>query len=98
MAAESAMSAEIQSNPPTKPHNHNTKKPKNKTKNKKTPTTTTKNTKNNTKKKRTPWVDSTSGPPARMNANEGKKVIHVTTAAATAPPRNKASGPNGALT
>src|SRR3569623_561212 len=35
-------------------------------------------------KVRAPWVDSTSGPPARMSANEGRKVKQDTTAAAPA--------------
>lgn len=40
------------------------------------------------------WVDSTSGPPARMNRNEGRKVNQVTRPAATAPARNAWWAPN----
>ena len=44
-----------------------------------------------------PWVDSTSGPPAKMKMNDGKNVNHVTSVAASAPARNTASGPSRAL-
>ena len=44
------------------------------------------------------WVDSISGPPAKMKMNEGKKVNQVTRQAAMAPARNSASGPNNCLT
>ena len=46
---------------------------------------------------RSPWVESTSGPPARMKMNDGRDVNHVTSIAASAPLRNSASGPAIAL-
>ena len=47
---------------------------------------------------RSSWVASTSGPPARMKMKEGRKVNQVTSVAATAPPSNRASGPQTCLT
>src|SRR5512144_1119563 len=41
---------------------------------------------------RSPCVDSISGPPARMNRNEGRNVKNVTTLAASAPDQNVESG------
>src|SRR5205814_4429480 len=41
-----------------------------------------------------PCVDSTSGPPARMNRNDGRNVNQVATLAASAPARHRCSGPN----
>ncbi len=46
---------------------------------------------------RSPCVLSTSGPPAKMNRNDGRKVNQVTRTAASAPAKRRASGPNGAL-
>ena len=46
---------------------------------------------------RLPRVDSTHGPPARMKINDGKNVNQVATQAASAAPKNSASGPSTCL-
>ena len=91
------MSAATQSNRPSKPCGHQTWYAKNSARLTITPTTAAVMAVNGAVKFTLPWVDSTSGQPARMKMNEGRKVNQVTSVAAKAPARNNVSGPNAAL-
>ena len=93
-AAATAISAETPSKRPPKPCGHSTCQAKNSARFRITPTTAAVIADSGAVQPSLPWLASTSGPPARMKTNEGKKVKKVTTVAASAPPSSSASGPS----
>ena len=93
-AAPAAIKADNRSNLPSNPWGQRTWWAKNMARFKITPTTAAVIADRGAVNPSLPCVASTTGPPAKMKMNEGRKVKKVTTVAANAPPRNRASGPD----
>src|SRR5450755_4886394 len=92
-AAAMPISAETTSKLAAKPEGHSTCQAKNTARLAMTPTTAAVMPVSGAVSRKLPCVDSMKGPPSRMKKNDGRKVKKVTTAAAAAPERNKASLP-----
>src|SRR5438445_189610 len=97
MIAVRPRSSENHSNRPEKPSGQKTCQAKNAARLRITPTTAAVMPVSGAVNCRLPCVDSTSGPPRRMNRKEGRKVKNVATAAPAHPASASASGPSTAF-